>query len=80
VIGVAVGRPTVLLGAGSVAGLLLCLFASRLLSQIVYQPNPGDPGVVLGAVLIMALLGLAASVLPTLRALGVDPSKLMREE
>jgi predicted permease len=80
VIGVAVGRPTVLLGAGSVAGLLLCLFASRLLSQIVYQPNPRDPGVVLGAVLIMALLGLAASVLPTLRALAVDPSQLMREE
>jgi len=28
----------------------------------------------------MALLGLAASAIPALRALAVDPSKLMREE
>jgi len=28
----------------------------------------------------MALLGIAASAIPAVRALGVDPSKLMREE
>ncbi len=57
----------------------LGVLASRLLGQIVYQANPRDPVVVLGAVLTMALLGLAASALPALRALAVDPSKLMRE-
>ena len=36
--------------------------------------------VVIGAVLTMALLGIAASAIPALRALAVDPSKLMREE
>jgi predicted permease len=76
----AVGRPIVLLGVGSSLGLLLSLFASRLLAQIVYQANPRDPVVVVCAVLTMALLGLAASALPALRALAVDPSKLMREE
>jgi ABC-type antimicrobial peptide transport system permease subunit len=76
----AVGRPIVLLGVGSLAGLLLGTFASRLLGQIVYQANPRDPIVLIGAVLTMALLGLAASVIPALRALAVDPSKLMREE
>ena len=40
-------------------GLLLGVFASRLLAQIVYQPNPRDPVVVLSAVLTMALLGIA---------------------
>jgi predicted permease len=80
VISAAVGRPIVLLGAGSLVGLLLGVFASRLLGQIVYQANPRDPMVVVGAVLTMVLLGIAASAIPALRALAVDPSKLMREE
>ena len=80
VMSVAVGRPIVLLGLGSLVGLLIGVFASSLLGQIVYQANPRDPVVVVGAVLTMALLGLAASAIPALRALAVDPSKLMREE
>ena len=76
----AVGRPLVLLAAGSVLGLSAGLSASRLLGQIVFQANPGDPFVVGGAVLIMALLGVAASAIPARRALAVDPSRLMREE
>jgi hypothetical protein len=80
VMSAAVGRPIVLLGVGSVAGLLAGIFATRLLGQIVYQANPRDPVVVGGAVLTMALLGMAASAIPAVRALTVDPSKLMREE
>ena len=79
-ISTAVGRPMVLLCAGSLVGLLWSVFASRLLGQIVYQANPRDPVVVIGAVLMMALLGIAASAIPALRALAVDPSKLLREE
>jgi predicted permease len=76
----AVGRPILLLGVGSVLGLLAGIPASRLLGQIVYQADPLDPVVVGGAVLTMALLGIAASAIPARRALAVDPSKLMREE
>ena len=80
VMSAAVGRPIVLLGIGSVAGLLLGISASRLLAHVVYQANPQDPVVVVGALLMMALLGIAASAIPALRALTVDPSKLLREE
>jgi ABC-type antimicrobial peptide transport system permease subunit len=80
VMSAAVGRPMVLLGVGSVLGLLAGVLASRLLGHIVYQANPRDPVVVGGAVLTMALLGLAASAIPAQRALAVDPSNLMREE
>ena len=76
----AVGRPIVLLGLGSLAGLLLDIFANRLLGRIVYQANAGDPVVVAGAILTMALLGLASSAIPARRALAVDPCQLMREE
>ena len=80
VMSAAIGRPMVLLGVGSAIGLLTGVFANRLLRQIVYRSNPGDPAVVAGAVLTMALLGIAASAIPARRALAVDPSKLMREE
>jgi hypothetical protein len=80
VMSAAVGRPIVLLAVGSFVGLLFGVFASRLLGQIVYQADPMDPVVLGGAVLTMALLGVAASAIPALRALAVDPSRLMREE
>jgi predicted permease len=80
VISAAVGRPMVLLGVGALVGLMWSIFASRLLAQIVYQANPWDPIVVSGAILTMALLGIAASAIPALRALAIDPSKLLREE
>jgi len=80
VLSAAVGRPIALLGVGSLVGLLWGVFASRLLGQIMYQANPRDPVVVVGAVLTNALLGIAASAIPALRALAVDPSKLLREE
>ena len=80
VIHTAVGRPFVLLGMGSFMGLVWGTFASRLLGQIVYQANARDPVVMAGAVVIMALLGIAASAIPAIRALAVDPSKLLREE
>lgn len=80
VMSAAVGRPIVLLGVGSMLGLLVSICARPLLSRIVYQANPLDPAVVGGAVVAMMLLGIAASAIPALRALAVDPSELMREE
>jgi ABC-type antimicrobial peptide transport system permease subunit len=76
----AIARPIVLLAAGSLLGLLAGLFASRLLSHIVYQANPRDPLVLLGAIATMALIGAAASAIPARRALSVNPSTLMRDE
>src|SRR4029077_15740348 len=63
----AVGRPILLLVLGSLGGLLLGVLARRLLGQIVYQANPQDPVVLIGAVLTMVLLGIAASALPAVR-------------
>ncbi len=80
VISTAMPRPIMLLAVGSLLGLLLGAFSSRLLDHIVDQANPRDPIVVVGAVLTMALLGIAASAIPALRGLAVNPSKLLREE
>jgi predicted permease len=76
----AVGRSVMLLALGSTTGVFLASLAGRLLQQIVYEPNPRDPVVLVSVVITMILLGLAASVIPALRAISIDPSKLLREE
>lgn len=76
----ALGRAFMLLAAGSVAGIVLGLLATKVLSYIVYQATPKDP-VVLGGVLVsMILLGLIAAWIPAQKALGVDPMILLRDE
>jgi ABC-type antimicrobial peptide transport system permease subunit len=76
----ALGRPVKLLVFGSVAGLLLGVLATRMLTYIVYQANPRDPLVLAGVVLAMLLLGLLATWIPAQRALSVDPLILLRED
>ncbi len=80
VLSAALGRAFRLLTFGSVAGLVLGLLATRLLSSIVYQASPRDPLVLTGVVLIMLLLGLLAAWIPAQRALAASPLMLLREE
>jgi predicted permease len=76
----AVGRPAQLLGLGSAIGLLASISGVRLLSRIVYHPEPGNPAVLGGALLIMVIIGITATMMPIRRALAINPSNLMREE
>jgi predicted permease len=76
----ALGRALRLLLIGSVAGLVLGLLATRLLSHIVYQASPQDPFVLGGVTITMLALGLLAASIPARRALSVDPVILLREE
>jgi predicted permease len=80
VLGTALGRVFRLLAAGSAAGLLLGLAATKLLSFIVYQASPRDPIVLAGVVFTMLLLGLLAAWIPAQRALAADPLILLRED
>jgi len=73
-------RPLRLLTFGSIAGLILGLLASRVLSAIVFQATPRDPVVLAGVVFAMAMFGLIATWIPARRALMVDPVLLLREE
>lgn len=80
VLGTALGRAVRVLAAGSAAGMVLGILATRVLSNIVYQATPRDPLVLAGVVASMALLGLAATWVPAQRALSLDPLLLLREE
>ncbi|MGA7313778.1 MAG: ABC transporter permease [Silvibacterium sp.] len=76
----ALGRSVKLLCAGSIAGLLLGMAASKVLASVVYEATPRDPLVVCGVVVAMVLLGTIAAWLPARRAASVDPAILLREE
>jgi predicted permease len=76
----ALGRAFRLLTFGSMAGLVLGLAATKVLSLIVYQASPRDPLVLAGVMLIMLLLGLVAAWIPAQRALAASPLMLLREE
>lgn len=74
------GRASLLLAIGSVAGIVLGLLGTRVLSFIVYQATPKDPWVLCGVTAAMMALGLMAALIPARRALAVDPLILLREE
>ncbi len=76
----ALGRAFILLSVGSLAGLVLGLLATKVLSFIVNQASPNDPVVLGGVVCTMLMLGLVAAWIPAQKALSVNPVKLMREE
>jgi predicted permease len=76
----ALGRTFRLLASGAVAGLLLGMAATRVLSYIVYQASPRDPAVLAGVVFTMLLLGLLAAYAPARRALTIDPVILLRDQ
>ena len=76
----ALGRPLIVLLAGSMAGLVLGVLASRLLAALVYEATPRDPLVLIGAVVAMMLIGLIATWIPARRALAINPAHLLRQE
>jgi predicted permease len=80
VLNAALGRAFRLLAIGSVAGLVLGIMATRVLSYIVYQATPRDPIVLGGVIVTMLVVGLIAAWIPARHALAVDPMILLREE
>jgi len=76
----ALGRTFRLLAIGSVAGLILGVLATRVLSSIVYQATPKDPLILGGVILTMLCVGIVAALIPARRALAVNPMILLRNE
>jgi len=80
VLSAALGRMLILLGSGSVVGMVLGVAASRLLSAIVYDAGAQDPIVLASVAFTMVLTGSLSVAGPVRRALRIDPAKLLREQ
>ena len=50
------------------------------LSTLLYEVSPLDPGSIVAVAALLATVGICASVLPALRATGVDPASTLRRD
>ena len=66
--------------AGLAIGVAASLGTGRLLQELLYQVQPGDPQVIAIIVLVLIGVGLLASWLPARRAASIDPVVALRDE
>jgi len=64
---------TRLAGLGIAAGVAGALIVTRLMGALLFQVRPTDPMTFVGTALILALVTVLASLVPALRAAGVNP-------
>jgi putative ABC transport system permease protein len=70
-------RPVVI---GLVIGGAGCLAVGRLLSSLLFGVSALDPLALGGAAAFVLAMAFAATLLPTRRALRVDPTETLRHE
>jgi predicted permease len=80
ILSVALGRMLILLSTGSVAGILLGIAASKVLSAIVFQATAQDPIVLIAVALTILMTGALSVAGPVRRALHADPANVLREQ
>jgi ABC-type antimicrobial peptide transport system permease subunit len=68
------------IAVGVVVGLIASFLFLRLLSSQVFGIKTYDPITLIGVVILLAIVGLAACYLPSLRATRVDPLVSLRYE
>ena len=74
------GDACFMLGVGLVAGTALALLAGRGASTLLFGLKPWDPVTLAGAVALLALVTVVASLVPSLRAANVNPMDALRAE
>jgi len=65
---------------GLALGSVGAVFAARLLGALLYNVQPGDPFVIAGFALTLAIAAAAASLVPGARATRVDPIAVLRAD
>ena len=65
---------------GILFGMILSLFATRLLESLLFGVSRTDPVSLLGICGIVALFAVCAALPPSRRALGIDPAEALRSE
>jgi ABC-type antimicrobial peptide transport system permease subunit len=79
VVRLVLGRVTMLVAIGIVAGATLSMWASRFVATLLYGLEPRDPMTLAGAAVVLATVGIVAAWLPARRASRIDPAEVLRE-
>ena len=80
VVRLVVGQAMLLVACGLAVGAAAAAGLTRLVGSALVGIGAGDPGVFLGAALILGTVAALASFVPAQRAAGVDPVVALRHE
>jgi putative ABC transport system permease protein len=80
VIRLIVGQGLRLVGVGLVLGLAGALAAARLLEGLLYEISPWDVGTYVGALTVLGVAALLATLIPAVRAVTIAPLIALRQE
>jgi predicted permease len=75
-----VGEGLRLIVVGGILGFGATLGTAQLLKSLLYNVRPHDPLLYAAALLLLALVALAATLLPARRAASIDPMQALRTE
>jgi putative ABC transport system permease protein len=75
-----VGQGMAAVAGGLVIGGAAALALGRLLSGLLFEVRPADPAVLVGSLLLLGAVALAACAVPALRATRVDPLETLSGE
>jgi predicted permease len=73
------GRGVTLALAGIALGVPAALASSRVLRGLLYETSPTDPATFATVALVMLSVALLASLVPAIRAVRLDPVRVLRE-
>jgi len=71
---------SILIGIGLAAGIVMAVFAGRLVGSFLYQVRPLDVWTYIAVLLVLPLIGLIAALLPARRAASIQPMQALRED
>lgn len=74
------GKASTLLAAGLVLGAGLSLAAASIAGTLLFGLKPHDPATLAGAALLLAVVTVVASLIPSMRAANVSPVDPLRTE
>jgi ABC-type lipoprotein release transport system permease subunit len=74
------GEGVRLIVLGGVAGLGAALATAQLLKSLLYNVGPHDPAIYVVVALLLALVSLAATLIPARAAMKVEPVEALRYE
>jgi predicted permease len=72
------GLPPIALGAAG--GVMLAFAMARIMSALLFEVSPSNPGVALASTLVLLAVGTTACLLPARRAAAVEPMHALRAE
>ncbi len=75
-----IGQGMKVVAIGVALGLLAAFAVARLMASLLFGVQPGDPLIYLSVSALLLTIALAGCLLPALRAIGLQPAAVLRNE